>query len=41
VTILEGAASVRLGLLRISYRIVDFNVGPPLRGPEVGLALSF
>lgn len=41
VTIIEAAASARLSILRIAYRIVDFNVGPPLRGPEVGLVLSF
>jgi len=38
---LEARAGVALSILRVSYRLLDFNVGPPLRGPEVGVALSF
>jgi hypothetical protein len=38
---LEVVGSLRLSVLRLSYRLVDFNVGPPLHGPEAGLALTF
>jgi hypothetical protein len=37
----ELFAAVQVSLLQFGYRFVDFNVGPPLRGPEVGLAFSF
>lgn len=32
-----GRVGVRLGALSASFRILDFNVGPALYGPEVGL----
>lgn len=39
------ATEVRLGftasLLSLSYRVLQFNVGPALHGPEAGLALRF
>jgi hypothetical protein len=41
VRILEAVASAKLSVLRVAYRVVDFNVGPPLKGPEVGVALTF
>ncbi len=28
-------------IVRVSYRVLKFNVGPALRGPEVGVSLSF
>lgn len=34
-------AALRLSILQLSYRWLDFDVGPPLRGPEIGLAFSF
>ena len=37
----ELSAGVQWTVLRTSYRVVDFNVGPPLRGPEIGLAFRF
>jgi len=37
----EARVGFQASVLRISYRIVDFNVGPPLRGPEVGLVFNF
>lgn len=37
----EVQAGIHVSILRISYRIVDFNVGPPLRGPEIGVAVRF
>jgi hypothetical protein len=33
----ELRAGVRIGWLQASVRMLDFNVGPPLYGPEVGL----
>jgi len=33
----ELRAGVRFGWLQASIRMLDFNVGPPLYGPEVGL----
>lgn len=41
VRIVEVVGAARMSILRIAYRIVDFNVGPPLKGPEVGVALTF
>lgn len=41
VRILEAVAAAKLSILRVAYRVVDFNVGPPLKGPEVGVALTF
>jgi hypothetical protein len=32
---------VQLAFLRLGYRVTDFNVGPPLHGPEVGAAFRF
>jgi hypothetical protein len=37
----ELRAGFAASVLRVSYRSIDFNVGPPLRGPEIGLALTF
>ena len=37
----EARATFRASVLYLSYRVVDFNVGPPLHGPEVGLGLAF
>jgi hypothetical protein len=37
----ELFAGVQVSIMQIAYRIVDFDVGPPLRGPEVGVALTF
>jgi hypothetical protein len=41
ITANEARASMQISLLRVSYRVVDFNVGPALMGPEVGVALTF
>jgi hypothetical protein len=41
VTILEARASVHISAVQVSYRLLHFSVGPPLHGPEVGVALSF
>lgn len=41
ITANEVTAALRASILRVSYRYVDFNVGPPLQGPEVGVALVF
>jgi hypothetical protein len=41
VTATEAAVGLHVAVLRLSYRVVDFNVGPPLQGPEVGVALRF
>jgi len=38
---LELGIGVRWSILRLSWRQVEFNVGPPLRGPEIGVALLF
>jgi hypothetical protein len=32
-----GRAGVRWKYLQASFRVLDFNVGPPLMGPEVGV----
>ena len=37
----ELRAGVAASILRVSYRMLRFDVGPPLRGPEIGVALSF
>ena len=34
----SGRVGVRVGHLEASFRILDFNVGPALYGPEVGMA---
>ncbi|MBA2539896.1 MAG: hypothetical protein H0V17_09700 [Deltaproteobacteria bacterium] len=33
----SARAGVRFGVLQASFRVLDFNVGPPLYGPELGL----
>jgi hypothetical protein len=38
---IELRAGIAASVLRVSYRMMRFDVGPPLRGPEVGVALSF
>lgn len=38
---IESEVAVDLWLLRVGYRLLAFDVGPPLHGPEVGLSLSF
>ncbi len=38
---LELRAGVAASVMRVSYRVMKFNVGPPLQGPEVGVSLSF
>ena len=35
------SAGVQLSFLRLGYRLLDFNVGPPLHGPEIGAAVRF
>lgn len=37
---LEISASVRMYVFTVGYRVLDFNVGPPLHGPEVGIAFN-
>jgi hypothetical protein len=37
----ELKAAVALSVFRAGYRLLDFDVGPPLRGPELGIELSF
>lgn len=37
----ELRAAVRASFLSVGYRVFQFEVGPPLRGPEVGVALRF
>jgi hypothetical protein len=34
-------AGLQAAFLRLGYRVTDFNVGPPLHGPEVGAAHRF
>lgn len=41
VAALELQVGVRVGMLLGSYRVVDFDVGPPLGGPELGIAFQF
>jgi len=41
VSALEVSAGVRLSVIRLGYRVMKFNVGPPLHGPEFGMAFSF
>lgn len=38
---IELRVGVAASILRLSYRVLKFNVGPALRGPEVGVALRF
>jgi hypothetical protein len=37
----ELRAAVGASFLSLGYRVFRFNVGPALRGPEVGVALRF
>lgn len=37
----EVRAGLQLGPLRLAYRVMDFNVGPALHGPEIGLGVRF
>ncbi len=41
IRLLELGAGLRLSCIEVAYRLFDFNVGPPLHGPEVALALTF
>lgn len=38
---IEARAGVAAAVLRLSYRVMKFDVGPALRGPEFGLAFGF
>jgi len=38
---IEVRGGVAASILRLSYRVLKFNVGPALRGPEVGVAWRF
>lgn len=40
-TAVELTGGVHLSILRVGYRMLRFDVGPPLKGPEVGLAWRF
>ena len=37
----ELRAAVTASVLHLGYRYLEFNAGPPLHGPELGIALSF
>lgn len=37
----EARAALKVSILYLSYRVVDFNVGPPLHGPELGIGFGF
>jgi hypothetical protein len=37
----EYRAGIKASVLTVGYRHLEFNVGPPLQGPEVGVQLSF
>jgi hypothetical protein len=41
VSAFEAWAGVRAWVLQAGYRVLRFNVGDPLHGPEAGLALRF
>lgn len=41
VSAFEGFVGARAWLLSLGYRYLRFNVGPPLHGPEAGLAFRF
>ncbi len=41
VSAFEAWGGVRAWFLAAGYRTMQFNVGPPLHGPEAGIALSF
>jgi hypothetical protein len=38
---LELGLGLRWSIVRLAWRQVDFNTGPPLRGPELGVVLRF
>lgn len=38
---MELRVGVTASILRLGYRLMELNVGPPLHGPELGLALQF
>jgi len=37
----ELLAGLQLSIMQIGYRIVDFELAPPMCGPEVGLVMAF
>jgi hypothetical protein len=37
----ELLAGVQLSIMQIGYRVVDFELAPPMYGPEVGLVMAF
>jgi hypothetical protein len=37
----ELMVGLQVAVLQVSYRLTDFSEGPPLHGPEVGIALRF
>jgi hypothetical protein len=37
----ELIAGMQLSILQIGYRIVDFELAPPMYGPEVGVMMAF
>lgn len=41
VSAFEGWVGVRAWFLSAGYRVLRFNVGPPLHGPEAGVAIRF
>jgi hypothetical protein len=41
VSAFEGWAGLRASFLSAGYRVVKFNVGPALHGPEAGISLRF
>jgi hypothetical protein len=41
VTATELRVGVRAHIFTVSYRKLQFNVGPPLEGPEAGITLRF
>lgn len=41
VSAIELGGSVRAGVIAVGYRSLKFNVGPPIHGPDVGVAVGF
>jgi hypothetical protein len=41
IRLIELGGGIRLGWIELWYRLFDFNVGPPLHGPEVAVTLRF
>lgn len=41
VSAVEGWAGLRAWFVSVGYRAVRFNVGPPIHGPEAGIAVRF